>query len=296
MNIHNLISFREVVRLNSISKASNKLHLTQSALSQQLQSLEKAINCKLLIRSNRGVELTKEGEILIEYAESIINLYENMLQDISNSLNNKISEIKISSCNVVGEYLLPCSIYVYKTKHQNIKFDIKIENTKKVVENIKSKICDIGFVDKLINEENFEIKNICANNLMFVFSPSKNRFKEESISVDKISSFPLILLSKDNGIRSVIDTSIGFNTLNIEMELNTIESIKASIIAGMGASILPYTSIKSEVHTGILNAVPIDGLSCLCDIYMIYEKDALGKPHVKEFIDFVLKHGKETFC
>lgn len=295
MNIHNLISFREVVRLNSISKASNKLHLTQSALSQQLQSLEKAVNCKLLIRSNRGVELTKEGEILIEYAESIINLYENMLQDINHSLNNKISEIKISSCNVVGEYLLPCSIYIYKTKHQNIKFDIKIESTRKVIDSVKNKICDIGFVDKLIDDD-LEIKNICANNLMFVFNPAKYKFKEQSISVNIISSFPLILLSKDNGIRNVIDSSISSDNLKIEMELNTIESIKASIIAGMGASILPYTSIKSEVHTGILNAVPIDGLSCLCDIYMVYDKDAINKHHVKEFIDFVLKHGKETFC
>lgn len=295
MNIHNLISFREVVRLNSISKASNKLHLTQSALSQQLQSLEKAVNCKLLIRSNRGVELTKEGEILIEYAESIINLYENMLQDINHSLNNKISEIKISSCNVVGEYLLPCSIYIYKTKHKNIKFDIKIESTRKVIDSVKNKICDIGFVDKLIDDD-LEIKNICANNLMFVFNPAKYKFKEQSISVNVISSFPLILLSKDNGIRNVIDSSISSDNLKIEMELNTIESIKASIIAGMGASILPYTSIKSEVHTGILNAVPIDGLSCLCDIYMVYDKDAINKHHVKEFIDFVLKHGKETFC
>lgn len=296
MNIHNLISFREVVKLNSISKASNKLHLTQSALSQQLQSLEKAVNCKLLIRSNKGVELTKEGEILIEYAESIINLYESMLQDINNSLSNKISEIKISSCNVVGEYLLPCSIYIYKTNHQNIKFDIKIENTKRVVENIKNKICDIGFVDKLISEKDLEIKNICANNLMFVFSPAKYKFKNQSICVDEISSFSLILLSKENGIRSIIDSSISPDKLNIEMELNTIESIKASIIAGMGASILPYTSIKSEVYTGLLNAVPINELSCLCDIYMVYDKDAITKPHVKEFIDFVLKHGKETFC
>ncbi|WDC85120.1 LysR family transcriptional regulator [Caloramator sp. mosi_1] len=158
MNIQSLISFRETVRQNSISKASNKLHLTQSALSQQLQNLEKNVGCSLLIRSNKGVELTKEGEILLEYAESIINLYENMLSDINESLHNKISKIKILSCNIVGEYLLPCSVYIYKSKHSNIKFDIKIENTKKVIEGIKSKIADIGFIDKPLIDDGIESK------------------------------------------------------------------------------------------------------------------------------------------
>lgn len=296
MNIQSLISFRETVRQNSISKASNKLHLTQSALSQQLQNLEKNIGCSLLIRSNKGVELTKEGEILLEYAESIISLYENMLSDINESLHNKISEIKILSCNIVGEYLLPCSVYIYKTKHSNIKFDIKIENTKKVIEGIQNKIADIGFIDKPFVSDEIESKKICANDLVFVYNPKKYKIPDNKINLSRLSEIPLVLLSKDNGIRYIIDTSIKEENIKIEMELNTIESIKASIVAGMGASILPYTSVKSEVHAGILSAIPIEGMSCLCDIYLIYSKDILNKSYVKEFIEFILKHGKETFC
>ncbi|SHE98112.1 MULTISPECIES: LysR family transcriptional regulator [Caloramator] len=296
MNIQSLISFRETVRQNSISKASNKLHLTQSALSQQLQNLEKNIGCSLLIRSNKGVELTKEGEILLEYAESIISLYENMLSDINESLHNKISEIKILSCNIVGEYLLPCSVYIYKTKHSNIKFDIKIENTKKVIEGIQNKIADIGFIDKPFVSDEIESKKICANDLVFVYNPKKYKIPDNKINLSRLSEIPLVLLSKDNGIRYIIDTSIKEENIKIEMELNTIESIKASIVAGMGSSILPYTSVKSEVHAGILSAIPIEGMSCLCDIYLIYSKDILNKSYVKEFIEFILKHGKETFC
>lgn len=296
VNIQSLISFREAVRQNSISKASSKLHMTQSALSQQLQNLEKTVGCSLLIRSNKGVELTKEGEILLEYAESIINLYENMLSDINESLHNKISEIKISSCNIVGEYLLPCSVYIYKSKHSNIKFDIKIESTKRVIENVQNKIADIGFIDKPLLNSSLEVKKICANDLVFVYNPKKHNFKENKININNLSKIPLILLSKENGIRYIIDSTFNQENIKVEMELNTIESIKASIIAGMGASILPYTSIKSEVHAGILSAVPIEGMSCLCNIYLIYNKEALSKDYLCEFIEFILKHGKETFC
>ncbi|WDC85121.1 LysR substrate-binding domain-containing protein [Caloramator sp. mosi_1] len=129
-----------------------------------------------------------------------------------------------------------------------------------------------------------------------MYNPKRYKIADNKININRLSEIPLILLSKDNGIRYIIDTSIKDENLKLEMELNTIESIKASIIAGMGASILPYTSIKSEVHTGLLSALPIEDMSCFCDIYLIYNKDILNKEYVKDFVEFIIKHGKETFC
>ncbi|WP_446715322.1 LysR family transcriptional regulator [Caloramator sp. Dgby_cultured_2] len=99
-----------------------KLHITQSALSQQLQNIEKELNCELLKRSNKGVELTQEGEIIFSYAETIIELYNNMLSDIDKIKNDSLKEIKISSCSSVSEYLLPCTIHVYKNPIRMLDF------------------------------------------------------------------------------------------------------------------------------------------------------------------------------
>ena len=302
MNINYLYSFIETVRQDSISKASKSLHLTQSALSQQLQALEKSLNSTLLIRSNKGVNLTEEGEIVFSYAETLVNLYENMTRDLDLCKHSLLEDIKISSCNSVGEYLLPCTLHLFKKNHINTKITLKNEHTKDVLAHILDCSADVGFIDTNINIDGIECINICINNLVFIYS-SKREIPNDSISIGDILKLPLIVGPKGSSLRSLIEdifitehNNDKCSELNIEMELDTIESIKASVIANHGVSIIPYTSVKTEIHAKILNTLPINGFSPSCNICMIYRKNKVFKPHIKEFISYIKTYGRETFC
>ncbi len=301
MNIACLISLIETIEQNSISKAAKNLHMTQSALSQQLQALEKSLDSQILIRSNKGVTLTPEGEITLSYAETIVNLYKNMLKDLDQSKNSLVNEIKIISCNSVGEYLLPCTLHLYKKNHSNIKFNLKNENTKIITEYISNCSADIGFIDAKINKEGIECTNLFTGNLVFIYSPKNNYIKSNAISLTDISNLPLILLSKENMLRQIIDNmfidaSISPENLNIDMELDTIESIKASVLANNGVSIVPYTSVKKELYTNSLKTILIKDSVPKYNICMIYQKNRLQQSHIKEFISYMKKYGCETFC
>jgi len=300
VNINYFISFIETVKQDSISKASKKLHMTQSALSQQLQALEKSLDSKLLIRSNKGVDLTDEGEIVLSYAETLVNLYENMVKELDQCKNSLIQEIKISTCNSVGEYLLPCTLHLYKKSHDDARFVLKNEHTKRVIEHVLDCSADIGFIDCEININGVECFNICNNNLLFVHS-SKIDMKKDSISLNEIAALPLIIGSKGSGIRDSIEDMFSNITgtkkkVNIEMELDTIESIKASVIANHGVSILPNTSVKQEIHSGILKTLPIIDAKPKCNICLISSKGKASQPHIKNFIQYIMKYGRETFC
>ena len=300
MHIAYLTSFIEIVKQDSISKASKKLHMTQSALSQQLQALEKSLDTKLLIRSNKGVELTEEGEILLSYAEALVNIYENMLKDINKSKKSEMLEIKISSCNSVGEYLLPCTLHLYKKSQPNIRFSIKNEYTKDIIDHVLDCSADIGFIDSKINIDGIECINISDINLIFVYS-SNRAIQKESISLKEIAALPLIIGSSGSSIRQFVDEMFANNgipveKLNIEMELATIESIKASVVANHGVSIVPATSVKKELHTSLLNTLPIQEVSPSCEICVIYQKSRASQPHMKEFISFIRNYGRKTFC
>lgn len=300
MNINYFISFIETVKQDSISKASKKLHMTQSALSQQLQSLEKLLDSKLLIRSNKGVDLTDEGEIVLSYAETLVNLYENMIKELNQCKNSLIQDIKIATCNSVGEYLLPCTLHLYKKSHNNMRFVLKNEHTKEVIDHVLDCSADIGFIDCEINIDGIECFKICSNDLLFVYSSKVDR-KKDSISLNEIANLPLIISSKGSGIRNSIEDMFSNVTgttkrLNIEMELDTIESIKASVIANHGVSILPSTSVKQEIHAGILKTLPIIDSTPKCKICLIASKNKASQPHIKNFIQYIIKYGRETFC
>lgn len=300
MHIAYLTSFIETVKQNSISKASKNLHMTQSALSQQLQALEKSLNEKLLIRSNKGVELTDEGEIVLSYAEALVNVYENMVKELEQCKYSEIHEIKISSCNSVGEYLLPCTLHLYKKHQPDTRFSIKNEYTKNIIEHVLDCSADIGFIDMEIDIEGIECINITDINLIFVYSKDRT-ISKDSISLEQISKLPLIVGSKESSIRELIekmfnDHNIPPNKLNIEMELDTIESIKASVVANHGVSILPATSVKKELYTNLFSTTPIKEVSPICEISVIYQKSRASQPHLKDFISFIKNHGKKSFC
>jgi LysR family transcriptional regulator, transcriptional activator of the cysJI operon len=300
MNIDYLISFMETIKQDSISKASKNLHMTQSALSQQLQSLERSLNSKLLIRSNKGVEITDEGEIVLGYAETMINLYENMIKELEQCNKSLIQNIKISSCNSVGEYLLPCTLHLYKKNHKGIRFAPKIEHTKNVIEHVLDCSADIGFIDDVIDVSGLECFNICSNNLVFIYSDNRN-IDKDSISLKEIAKLPLILGSSGSSLRHIIEeiftsNNIPFEKLNLEMELDTIESIKASVLADHGVSIVPNASVKKEIYSGILKTINIKDLTPICKTSMVYQKSRASQPHIKEFINYIKRYGRETFC
>jgi LysR family transcriptional regulator, transcriptional activator of the cysJI operon len=300
MHITYLTSFIETVRQDSISKASKNLHMTQSALSQQLQALEKTLDSKLLIRSNKGVELTEEGEIVLNYANALVNVYESMLKELDQCKKSELHEIKISSCNSVGEYLLPCTLHLYKKSQPNIRFSIKNEYTRNIIEHVLDYRADIGFIDSKVNIDGIECISITDINLVFVFS-SKRMLHKDSISLQDIASLPLIIGSSENSIRQFVEemfksNKVPIEKLNIEMELDTIESIKASVVANHGVSIIPATSVKKELHTELLRTLPIQEISPVCEICAIYQKSRSSQPHIKEFISFIKNYGRKTFC
>ena len=87
MHIDSLNYFFQVANSKSISTVAKNAHISQSALSQQISKLENKLNVQLFNRTNKGVSLTSEGEILFKYAESILNSYNKMQEELLNSKN-----------------------------------------------------------------------------------------------------------------------------------------------------------------------------------------------------------------
>ncbi len=122
MNLDYLRSFYITVQCNSISKAAKELHLTQPGLSMQIQNLEDEVGATLLIRSNKGVELTEEGRVVFEHAATMLSL-ENNIKILK--IIEKSKTLSIVSCKSLGEYVLPCSIYTFKEIYTDVDVNLK---------------------------------------------------------------------------------------------------------------------------------------------------------------------------
>jgi DNA-binding transcriptional LysR family regulator len=296
MNFEYLQSFYLTVIHNSITKAAAALHLTQPGLSMHIKHLEDEIGAKLLIRSNKGVELTEEGKVVYNYASTILSIKGNIVRDIKNLHENNPTLI-IGSCKSVGEYALPCSIYIFKKLHDKVDINFKLMNSTEVVENLLNHTINIGIIQGNPQNDNIVIKYLTSDELLLVGCASNTK---RVITIEELKEMPLILREKNSSTRYLAEKALqeeGVNTeqLNVIYDLNSPEAIKSSISAGKGFSFLPKLIIKKEQKEGSLEQIQVNNLKITFDYYIAFRKDYVFTEYEQMFVDFIASN-KRGFC
>ena len=297
MNLTYLRSFYTTVKCNSISKASKKLHLTQPGVSMQIQKLENDINFKLLNRSNTGVSLTSAGEILFEFAESMLSIEDN-LQKKLDELKNTNSKLIISCCKSLGEHVMPCSIYTFKEIHYKIDISMEIDNTSDILKKLTNHETNLGIIQgKPKDFKNLEFIPLMEDKLVLV-GGKNTPFK--SLNIEKLSSLPLITREEGSSNKFLIEEGLKENhvdidKLNFVLSLNSPQSIKSSVSFGQGYSFLPEISLNHELRSGELKKINIEDLSLPFKYYIALRKNYKLDYYEEKFVDF-LSSKKRCFC
>ncbi len=296
MNLQYLKSFYTTVKLNSISKAAIKLHLTQPGLSMQIQALEKELGSSLLIRSNKGVKLTDAGQIVFDYADTIISLQDNIEKDLENLLEcNKV--LSISSCRSIGEYALPCSIYLYKKNNEDVDINFDVNNSTKVIESLENRNSNIGIIQDINKKDNLDYHKIVSDKILLVGSSSVNF---DSISVEQLKDIPLITRENGSGLQAKVNKYLSKHKINekdldILYSLNSVEGIKSSVISGKGFAFLPHLTIRRALKDNLLKVIELEGIEMSSDYYIAYRKGYTLSSHEADFMKFI-KSNKRGFC
>jgi len=251
--------FYKVATAKSISKVANSAHISQSALSQQLQKLEESLGYKLLERSNKGVKLTEKGLIVLKYADNIVRTYEAMIEQLDEDSKSG-QTIKIEACWPIATYSLPCVLYKIKNKFPQHNYELISNSNDEIEENIKNNIADLGVIYGEPNDTSLSYYEIGTDKLALVASYDYNI--DEEVTFEKLLEHPFVLLNDKLNIRQIIIDKIResghkSNELNILYMSDSTESVKSSIFKGYGIAFLPYISIKKELYTKQLKLINI---------------------------------------
>ena len=134
MDDHKLRVFCTVAETKSFSKASEIIHLTQPAVSLQIQALEELYETKLFDRSSSTVTLTPAGELLYKYAKHILSLYSSAEKEVGELTGLVKGSISVGASTTIGNYLLPQVICDFRKKRAKVKINLGVGNTKMIVD------------------------------------------------------------------------------------------------------------------------------------------------------------------
>jgi len=299
MNIDSLKYFYLIAKEGNISNVTQSVHLTQSALSQQIQRLEKEMSVKLFTRSNTGVDLTSDGKILLKYAEHILRIHDTMIMEMAQTRNTN-TIIRIQACNITADYVLPCTLIIANTKYPTHNYELTSNPSAEIVGNVSNDICDIGFCccSDIASDNPELVKEKVGKIKIVLVSKNENSFPDDA-SLEQLRDFSMITFTQKNNITNILAKKLNhlgynLNYFNSNLRVDGIESAKVLVRKKLGIAFLPYISVKEELYKNQYKTISVPELDVNMDITMVYKKHC--SPQVKDFVLWLKEQGAKSFC
>ena len=298
MEFRHLQTFAKVAELQSFTQAAKSLGLTQAAVSQHVAALEKLLQVLLFERSGRKVPLTDSGRRLYDYARRILDLVDEAGREIGQADSTIAGTIRIASSTVPAELLLPELLVEFHTLHPNVRESITVSDSSAAAKAVESGEADLGFVGELPRSSGLKALAITTDRLVLVVSPEHALARNKRVSLNRLRTEPLIIREPGSASRRCVDQALEAagllpDDLNIVLEINSNDAIRAAVERGVGAAFLSSAAIVREIEEGRLVKVTIPGVRPQRQLYLITEHNRVPKPSVREFLSFVRRRQKQ---
>lgn len=288
MNFDYLEGFLEVAKVRNFSRAASILYRTQPTLSQQIQRLEREFGGKLFDRDFKAVRLTQAGTTLRRYAEEMLSLRSEALDAIGHIKENPRGSLRIGTNDATCLYVLPHALASFRRLCPQVQVNIYRNFSHKIVEKIQEGNVEIGIVSLPRNVKGLEVISIFSAELKVLLPPDHPLVGRKEITPEEISFYPL-LLPKTGRTRKMIEDLLRpyKKSLQISMELASVEIIKKYVSAGIGISLLPEAFAQSEVAAGTLKLVSVQGRKLTRELGLVYRRGGNLSLPAKTFLDIV---------
>lgn len=247
--------FCEVAREKSLSAAAKKLYVSQSAVSQSIKQIESALGAKLFDRKSRGVELTAEGKLLFEYADSAYTMLENAMEKFSDMQKLKFGNIKIGASDTVCALILTNVLKEFHTKYPDIKIQLINHTTGQLLSELRLGEIDMAFVTLPIEQTSgLKIQKITDINDCFVVSGKYSAIARRTVKLCELENYPVLMLDKKSSSRLYLDEFLRQKGIVIKpcVELASIDLLTRFAEIGIGVSAVIEQYVEDKLKSGEL--------------------------------------------
>ena len=290
MQIESLKVFCDLAETESFTKAAQINHVTQSAVSQQISSLERQFKSLLIERSKKKFRLTREGQVLYDFSKQIIQTYDtlhNKLQEIKDIISGTI---RVATIYSIGLHDLPPYIKRFLKDYPTVNIHVEYRRSNQVYEDVMGNVVDLGLVAYPARDSKLEIVPLRKDALVLICHPQHPFAKLKATKLKSIAGQKFVGFEPDIPTRKALDRILKeYNVdVNTVMEFDNIETVKRAVEIDAGISIVPESTIVQEINKQTLAAVRFEDGDFHRPLAVIYKKNKVLSPAMKQFVS-VLK-------
>ena len=274
MNIRQLELFMAIVRTGSFQGAAKDSFTTQSTVSQHIALLEEELGVQLLERSRGGVWMTEAGKALYGHARNVIGELTAAREAITDLSRAGNGTLRIAASTVPATYLVPAALAAMGECFPGISVDLRQRNSGQVAELLLEHRSDVGVVGQKPEEKSLTGEFLLKEEICLVCGPRHPWAGRRSVGVSEFKDTPFVARTEGSGTEKTVLEKLqakgaDLDSHNVKLRVETSESVKAAVAAGIGVSFLSRLAASAEIARGELVCVPVDGLKIERDFFLI---------------------------
>ena len=288
MHIESLKVFCDLVELQSFSLAAERNFVTQSAVSQQVKSLEDKFKRRMLerVRGRREVKLTPAGEVFYREAKNVLDAYDQLNESLRGLVGKIGGTVKVATVYSVGLHEMPAKVGEFMSKFPSAKIDLEYSRTTRVVRDVLNGTVELGVIAFPEPRRGLTIVQMPPNKLVLICPPDHPLAKKPRVRAKELSGQDFVLFERDTPTRKATDRILRSKGVEVKKaaEFDNIETIKRAVEVGFGVAIVPEPAVIDEKRSGRLAVVEMSEKEWIRQIGVLYRSDRELSLAAKKFV------------
>jgi DNA-binding transcriptional LysR family regulator len=298
VNLHHLKIFYTLATTGSFTAAARRLGISQPAVTIQVRELEESSGVRLVERRARRIHLTSAGHALFRVSERIFALVDEAEAAVARTGGAVTGSLRISGSGTAGAYLLPPVLTAFRRRCPNVRVQLEVSNSRRVLEQIANFDADLGVLGApdaatpltVTDDPRLIVQPFVREPLVLVVPPRHRWARRRVVGVADLGDQLLVVRERGSTTRRVVESQLEAAGIEprIVMELGSNEAIKQAVASELGAALLGERVVAGEVAAGRLRAIRVRGRGVALRFFFVYHRDRTHAPVLRAFLDQAL--------
>jgi DNA-binding transcriptional LysR family regulator len=249
----------------SYTKAANELFITQPAVTKHINELEQQLQVRLFNRNGNSISLTSSGEILKRYAEQIFKVYAQLENELNETSDISNGSLHVGASTTLAQYVLPRIFALFKKTYPSIEIKLITGNSEFIEQQVIAEKIDIALVEGISHYPQITYESYVKDEIVLVVRTNNKFIQKNEIKIEQLLKTPLVFREQGSGTLDVINKALSKNgispkELNVEIRLDSTESIKEYLLYADCAAFLSIHSIAKELQQNQLSIIEVKGI------------------------------------
>ena len=296
MHIETLKVFCDLVDTGSFSVAAAQNFVTQSAVSQQIRTLETRYGRKLVERTKRRVRPTPAGEIFYEVSKEIVTRYNDLEARLQAFSNIVAGTVRVATVHSVGLYEFADELKRFVKAYPNVNVRLEYKKSNQIYEDVLAGTLDVGVIAYPSKRPQIRLIPFREDRLVLICAPSHPLAKHKSVSIKDLDGVNFVGFEKDIPTHKAIERALQRHGIRVHYvaEVDTLEVIKRIVEVGSGISIVPEPAVRPEIRNKSLVAVAISDETFIRQLSVIHKEGRHFSPAAERFIETLVPGGESA--